>query len=208
MREKRNPLKAPGMQAYMKHHFHFLGLQKAERLAVTDPFIKEKCHSGTIDTDFVRELWSLPEREIQYTALHYLGKMKKHLKEEHLSFLKELISTKSWWDTVDSIAPLVGSLVLHYPGLKENKLVFWTEDRDLWVRRVSIIFQLKYKRETDTRFLSRAILANFDTGEFFLNKAIGWALREYSKTDPEWVRNFISAHKLHSLSIREGSKYI
>lgn len=208
LRENVNPQKASGMQAYMKHLFPFLGLQKAERQKISGPFIREKCKEAFIDTDFITALWELPEREFQYCALQYLGKLEKFLKSEHLPFLKQLILTKSWWDTVDSIAPLAGALVIRYPELKTNEISEWIMDPELWVRRVSIIFQLKYKEQTDREFLSRAILANCNTKEFFLNKAIGWALREYSKTNPVWVRAFIDTHRLNSLSRREGSKYI
>jgi len=208
LRAGRDPGKAAGMEAYMKHHFIFLGLQKTERLQIGDPYIRDKSGEKQIDWSFVQRLLDLPEREFQYTALHYLGKMQNSLHKTDIPRLKSYICAKSWWDTVDSIAPLVGSVNLHFPEIKKEFLSDWFRDPDLWVRRASIIFQLKYKSDTDTEFLSRAILNNCSGKEFFLNKAIGWALREYSKTDPAWVRAFIQRHALHPLSVREGSKYI
>ncbi|MDD3716756.1 MAG: DNA alkylation repair protein [Candidatus Marinimicrobia bacterium] len=204
----RDPGKAAGMKAYMRHQFAFLGMQKSERLQISDPFIKIKWREEHIDWSFVQRLWDLPEREFQYTALHYLGKMQKYLHKTDIPRLKSFICAKSWWDTVDSIAPLVGSVNLRFPESKKEYLWDWIRDPDFWVRRVSILFQLKYKSETDTEFLSTAILNNCTNKEFFLNKAIGWALREYSKNNPEWVRIFIKKHTLHPLSVREGSKYI
>ncbi|MBN2780809.1 MAG: DNA alkylation repair protein [Candidatus Marinimicrobia bacterium] len=207
LRSHADPRKAGGMEAYMKHRFPFLGLQKAPRLAVTDPFLKEKCRENAVDWDLVSQLWDQPEREFQYTALNYLWKMKRQLGKADIPRLKALIESKSWWDTVDSIALLIGEIVRRHPEVQADVLTAWIQDPDLWVKRVSILFQLKYKRDTDTAFLSKAILANCTTKEFFLNKAIGWALREYSKTDPDWVRHFLSGHTLHPLSLREGGKY-
>lgn len=202
------PGKATGMEAYMKHQFAFLGLQKTERLQISDPFIEMKSREKPIDWSFVQCLWDLPEREFQYTALNYLGKMQKYLQKADIPRLKSYICAKSWWNTVDSVAPHVGTLSVRYLELKTKELVEWTGDPDLRVRRVSIIFQLKFKYQTDTEFLSNAILANCNTKAYFLNKAIGWALREYAKSNPEWVRDFLKGHTLHPLSYREGSKHL
>jgi 3-methyladenine DNA glycosylase AlkD len=122
--------------------------------------------------------------------------------------IEKLITTKSWWDSVDAINIVVGHIAMKYPEVKEGILSKWKKSDNIWLNRVSIVFQLKYKEKTDTEFLSKAILHNSKTDEFFINKAIGWALREYSKTNKEWVRNFIESHELSKLSVREGSKYI
>ena len=97
---------------------------------------------------------------------------------------------------------------MEYPEVKKDYLTKWIESNNIWLNRVSIIFQLKYKEKTDIQFLSKAILSNSETNDFFINKAIGWALREYSKTNKEWVKNFIHKNTLHPLSVREGSKYL
>ena len=97
---------------------------------------------------------------------------------------------------------------MKYPEVKESIISRWIKSDNIWLNRISIIFQLKYKEKTDTEFLSRAIIHNSKTDEFFINKAIGWALREYSKTNKEWVKEFIKCNELSKLSVREGSKYI
>jgi 3-methyladenine DNA glycosylase AlkD len=124
--------------------------------------------------------------------------------------LEKLITTKSWWDAVDVIDAYVGDLCLRYPELKETVISKWMVSQNIWLKRVSIDFQLRFKDKTDTNILSRAILTNTGTREFFVNKAIGWSLREYSKINPDWVRLFIDTHRdrLSALSIKEGSKYL
>lgn len=115
-----------------------------------------------------------------------------------------LISTKSWWDTVDAIAPKpVGKIAASYPEVIEETLDGWAVHENMWLRRAAILFQLKYKEKTDDALLYRYILKNADSKEFFIQKAIGWALREYSKTNPASVKEFIENHKLAPLSVRE-----
>lgn len=203
-----NPEKAVGMKAYMKHKFEYLGLQKPERAQLRKDFLKEQKASGSLDWNIVWTLWKQPEREFQYLALAYLDTMSDLMSKEDIFNIEKLIVSKSWWDSVDGTITMTGRLVRRFPDLKENVIKRWINEKNIWLKRISILFQLKYKVETDTEFLSDAILANCGTKEFFVNKAIGWALREYSKTDPEWVRNFIKNNNLHTLSIREGSKYV
>jgi 3-methyladenine DNA glycosylase AlkD len=122
--------------------------------------------------------------------------------------LERLITTKSWWDSVDSIAPLVGELARKYPELVEENINHWSKHDNYWLRRASILFQLKYKDETNEALLYDYMVKNADSKEFFIQKAIGWALREYSKTNPKSVKAFIEGNQLAPLSIREGSKYL
>ena len=196
------------MESYMKNHFSFLGIPKPLRAQLSKPFLKEKTKVKIIDWDFVFQMFEKSEREFQYLAMEYLRKLEKTLQKSDIEMLEKLIKTKSWWDSVDALAPLVGVLCQKHPVLKEEVLMNWMESSDIWLKRVSIIFQLKYKDQTDTEFLKKAILRNNMTKEFFLNKAIGWALRQYSKFNPDWVKIFISTHSLSPLSIREGSKYL
>ncbi|MEA2077388.1 MAG: DNA alkylation repair protein [Candidatus Marinimicrobia bacterium] len=203
-----NSEKAAGMKAYMKNKFEFLGLQKPERIALRKTYLKELKAEEKIDWNIVWTLWDQPEREFQYLALAYLDTMKNFLEENDINKMEKLIVNKSWWDSVDGIAPLVGFMNIKYPTLKQGKINAWINEANIWLIRVSIIFQLKYKENTDTTFLSKTILWNCGTKEFFINKSIGWALREYSKTDPDWVRIFINNNTLHSLSVREGGKYV
>ncbi len=198
--------KAVGMAAYMKNQFAFLGLQKTERAALSRSFLAHKKKQAAVDWDFIFRCFELPEREFQYLAVSYLLAVEGRLGANDIGHIETLIVTKPWWDTVDMLAGVAGDIVLRHDETKEEVVAKWMQSDNLWLRRVSILFQLKYKDKTDTAFLSRAILFNCDTKEFFLNKAIGWALREYSKTDAEWVRQFIGAHSLSALSVREASK--
>lgn len=207
-RAARDPEKAAGMKAYMKHKFEYMGLQKPVRVALRKDFLKEQKATKVIDWNIVWILWEQPEREFQYLALAYLDTMKAFLEKNDILKIEKLIISKSWWDSVDGTVNMTGYLNQKYPELKSTVITRWISEENIWLKRISIIFQLKYKTDTDTEFLSKAILANCATKEFFINKAIGWALREYSKTDPKWVRNFIANHELHSLSVREGSKYV
>ncbi|WP_321307891.1 DNA alkylation repair protein [Marinifilum fragile] len=196
------------MSAYMKCRFPFLGLPKPKRDELSKGFLRKVTKDKMIDWNLVNYLWELPEREFQYLALDYLGKLKKELEKKDISKLEQLIITKSWWDSVDSLAPLVGVLCKKYPELKTEILSDWIISSNIWLKRVSILFQLKYKNDVDTQFLSKTIIANNLSNEFFVNKAIGWALRQYSKFNPDWVKEFISKYPLSPLSIREGSKYL
>ncbi len=207
--ENKNEERAVQMAAYMKNKFPFLGIPKPERAKLQKDFIKQAKKKGSIDWALVFKLWEMPQREFQYLAVDYLQALKNFLQKGDIDQVKTLIITKSWWDTVDSIAQnLVGQLCLKYPELIESHILKWAQSENIWLVRVAIIFQLKYKEKTDTKLLGLIIKQNCDTKEFFINKAIGWALRQYSKTNKEWVKQFIENNQLHPLSVREGSKYL
>ncbi len=203
-----DPAMASGMAAYMKNQFAFLGLQKPQRAALSREFLAAKKKEKAVDWDFIFKCFELPEREFQYLAVDYLLGVKSRLEADDMRRMETLIVTRSWWDTVDTLAVIAGDIVLRHQELKEQVVAGWMVSDNLWLRRTSILFQLKYKPRTDTEFLSRAVLRSCGTKEFFLNKAIGWALREYSKTDAQWVREFLAAHTLSALSVKEASKYI
>jgi 3-methyladenine DNA glycosylase AlkD len=200
--------KAKQMSAYMQNKFPFLGIQAPVRKSLSTTYFKT-LNETKVDFNFINQCWDLDEREYQYLAIDYLRKFEKYLKEEDLLNIKILITTKSWWDSVDSLTRVVGDLALKYPILNET-LLEWSLDDNMWLRRMAIIHQLLRKKKTDTLLLEKIIVNNLNNTQFFINKAIGWALRDYSKTDAQWVRNFIDKYKngLSSLSIREGSKYI
>lgn len=206
--KNRNEENAVPMAKYMKNQFPFLGLKKPDRTALSKGFLNEKKKDKEIDWDFIFRCYELPEREFQYLAIDYMSKVANLFQPDDMKKIEKLITKKSWWDTVDAISPIVGHIAMKYPEIKETILTKWMESDNIWLKRVSILFQLKYKDKTDTEFLKKAILKNANTNEFFINKAIGWALREYSKTNKEWVRSFIENNKLSKLSVREGSKYI
>lgn len=202
------PERAAPMAAYMKNQFPFLGIGKPERAALEAPFIRQAVKAGAADWPFIRRLWTLPEREFQYCAVDHLLALGKLLAKDAIEEIEGLITAKSWWDTVDSLSVVVGTLCANYPELVASHILRWSVSPNSWLARTAILFQRKYKTATDRELLGRIITQNTGSKEFFINKAIGWALREYSKTDPAWVRAFIAGHRLHPLSMREGSKYL
>lgn len=204
----RNEEQAVPMAKYMKNLFPFLGLKKPERLSVSKKFLKERKKDINIDWEFIQQCFEMPEREFQYLAIEYMESVVDLFTPIDMLQIEQLLMTKSWWDSVDAINKVVGHIAMKYPQVKENFISKWIKSDNIWLNRISIIFQLKYKEKTDTEFLSKAIKYNSQSAEFFVDKAIGWALREYSKTNKEWVRDFIESNELSKLSIREGSKYI
>jgi len=207
--EHRNQGQAEIMSAYMKHKFLFLGIQKPQRAELQKEFVKQAKKQQTIDWEFVFRLWDLPEREFQCLAVDYLLALKNSLEKSDLDRIKRLIITKSWWDSVDGLATnIIGSLCAKYPELIQSHILSWAESDDIWLVRVGILFQLKYKEYTDTELLKLIINRNSHSKEFFIAKAIGWALREYSKTNKEWVKSFLESNTLQPLSVREASKYL
>lgn len=197
------------MNAYMKNQFDFLGLPSAARSLIFEKYYKQIKQSKEIDWEFVFKCWDFGYRELKYIAVDYLLRKHKYLTDKDIDNLKNLITTKSWWDTVDGFNRIFGTLLINYPAVKET-MMNWSTDDNIWLRRTAIICQLNLKEKTDTTMLEKIICNNFGTSEFFINKAIGWSLRQYSKTNPIWVRDFIQRHfdKLSKLSIKEGSKYI
>jgi len=154
-------------------------------------------------------LWDLPHREYQKAALDILENVKKTLLPTDMEWLEKLIVTKSWWDTVDALAPnIMGYLFQTFPELIQQYPENWIESDNIWLQRSAILFQLKYKLETDDELLFRYILRRADSNEFFVQKAIGWVLREYAKTEPEKIRTFVEQHELKALSRREALKHL
>ncbi len=202
--------RAKEMSAYMKGQFPFVGVQAPMRRELGKAFIKKINISelGKLES-FVYQLWDLPEREYQYIALQLLEHVRNNLTPSHLEFLIDLVVKKSWWDTIDWLAPkVIGTLLSNYPELIEEYIPIWIESENIWINRTAILFQLRYKSETDFALLTNIIDRLKHKNEFFVKKAIGWALREYSKTDAEAVSKYISQANLLPLSEKEGLKYI
>ncbi|WP_409252332.1 DNA alkylation repair protein [Bacillus sp. SCS-153A] len=198
------------MKAYLRNQFEFLGIKTPERKELLSAFIKEHGNPDLNELpQTVRILWEQPEREFQYAALSLLDKQRRKLHSEHLTLLEELVVTKSWWDTIDSIASrLAGFVIKKYPEEGEGYLKRWISSENFWLNRTAIIHQLSYKGDTDEEKLFSYIKQHSSSKEFFIEKAIGWALREYSKTAPETVVQFIEKEDLRPLSKREGLKYL
>ena len=207
--ENRNELLAESMSKYMKDKFRFLGVRGTTRTEIYKKYFPDTRKTKIIDWDFVESCWNKEEREFQYVVVYYLKAMQKFLKREDISRLKYLIVTKSWWDTVDLLAKVIGSLVIRIEGY-DKIMLEWSKDSNIWLRRVAILYQLSLKDKVDEIILDKVLVNNLSDSEFFINKAIGWALRDYSKYNPEWVREFIKKNKdnMANLSIREASKYI
>lgn len=207
-RNAADPVKAAPMSAYMRNQFSYLGISTPERKKLSQEFLKT-LKQNDIDWAFVFSCWEMPEREFQYLAVEYLTRQKAKLTDSDIPNLRILIITKSWWDTVDGLDVIVGDIALRHPEVSQI-LLTWSTDENIWLRRAAIDHQLGRREKTDIRLLEKIIINNLGQKEFFIIKAIGWSLREYSKTNPEWVREFIERHReaLSSLSIREASKYI
>jgi 3-methyladenine DNA glycosylase AlkD len=204
-----NEERAKRMSAYMKNLFPFAGIPSPLRKSLSKEFLKHKFTDEAEIRSAVKQLWDLPEREFQYLAIELMSRKKKYWTEEWLGLIENLILSKSWWDTVDGLAAsIAGIYFLKFPGKKKQSINQWIASENMWLNRTAIIFQLKYKKDVDQHLLTESILRHNNSGEFFHQKAIGWALRQYSKFNPEWVARFLKEHQLKPLSIREASKYL
>jgi len=193
----------------MKNKFLFLGIKKPKRAELTKQFLTEVAKShGSKYPEVVLALWEMPEREFQYVAMDLLWKVKRHWQTEHVWLCERLIMSKSWWDTVDFLAVrALGEYLKDKPELLREKMSEWTRSRNLWLNRTAILVQLKYKSKTNKDWLLQAIEPHVQSKEFFHQKAIGWALREYAYTDLAWVKSTCEALPLSNLSIREALKH-
>jgi 3-methyladenine DNA glycosylase AlkD len=203
-----DPGKAAPMSAYMRDKFQFLGIPAPERKILSREFLKT-AGKKPVDWNFVSKCWQQPEHEFQYLAKDYLSKLAAALTPADVPKLRELAAQKSRRDTIDGLDVIVGGIAIRFPEVNAT-LLTWSVDENIWLRRIAIDHQLMRKEKTNTVLLARIIENNFGSPEFFINKAIGWSLRDYSKTNPDWVRGFVESHrdKMAALSIREASKYI
>ena len=201
-----DPEKAGRMAAYMKGKFAFLGIQTPPRRQASLPLIRA-FHGNLIEA--AQALWALPQREYQYVAIDLLRHHGKRLGSEHLPALEELVQGNAWWDTVDSLAVTIGGIVFRQPELA-RRMDILIASPDLWLRRVALLHQLEWKEHTDQARLFDYCRQCANEKEFFIRKAIGWALRQYARTEPEAVRSFLAAHRknLSGLSFREASKHL
>lgn len=224
-RQYKNEENAEKQAAYLRHQFEFIGLKTPERRLLAKDFLKEKKADKQIDWELVFEFWNLPEREFQYLALDYLHQMKKWLIFDDMEKIKKLTVSKSWWDTVDALDELVGHLLLtgRKQATENDSIAYeqvktlvkeWAQAENFWLRRIAIDCQLSFKNQTDLELLSynieKNLLGSSFADEFFITKAIGWALRDLAKTNSAWVIKFIEEHenKMAKLSIREASKHL
>jgi 3-methyladenine DNA glycosylase AlkD len=199
---RRDTTYARWIEAYMRHQFPFLGLKSHVRHLVQKPFLPH------LEKKMVHILWSEPEREFQYTALDLL--LETGFEANDLPLLQELITSRSWWDTVDTLATKhCGLFFRAFPD--SQKTVFtWLTHENLWLRRSALLFQLRYKEATDETLLFNSCRRCASDPNPFIQRAIGWTLREYSKTAPRRVKSFLQheQRRLSCLTIREASQYL
>lgn len=209
MIQHKNEEQARQMSKYMLNKFEYIGIKTPERRKIFKNFFKEYKNKEKIDWEFVNNCWENKYREFQYVAADYLKNMKDKLTIDDIPKLKQFILKKSWWDTIDNLDMTIGALALKDSNV--NKILLeWSLDENIWLRRIAIDHQLLRKEKTNTELLEKILKNNLGQTEFFINKAIGWALRDYSKTNPKWVKNFIEKNKekMAKLSIKEASKYL
>ena len=212
LRAQADPERARGMQAYMKSSMPYLG--------VPVPTVRRLTRAAAVryppaDVDDLGQracaLWRNADfREERYAATELTGLRMAGGRLELLGLWREMIVTGAWWDHVDAVAHRIGDLLVAHPDDLTPLLKDWSRDPDRWLRRSSIICQLSLKSRTDVLLLQEVILVNAADQEFFVRKAIGWALRDYARTDPEWVRSFVADHAavLSPLSRREALKHL
>jgi 3-methyladenine DNA glycosylase AlkD len=194
----------------MRNQFEYFGMEAKLWRHIVKTHIKTKPAPAYSELPpIITELWQLPQREYQYAAVEIMAAQKKLWQPDIIELIEYCIVHKSWWDTVDHIASeLTGDYFNLFPEQVKPVTSRWNKSLNIWLQRSSIMFQKFYKKETDTALLSAYILNLANSNEFFVQKAIGWALREYGKTDPGWVKKFVGANKLSNLSCKEALKRI
>lgn len=210
MIENKDDKKAVNMAAYLKNKFDCYGIKSPVRNEFQREWFNAVKSSDADIWDLIYRLWDKDQREYQYVAIDLMKRIpKKDIKKEDYKYLEELITSKSWWDTVDSLASNYGGRYFEkFPEMKEKVIGRWRQSDDFWLNRTCLIFQLKYKDKVDFDLLKDLIIQFLPNREFFIQKAIGWSLRQYSKFNPEGVRQFLKEVKLDGVALREASKYI
>jgi len=208
--ENANPVFALQMNAYMRNQYPFFGIKAPEQLQIRKDFLNDHGlpEIGQL-TNLIKEFWEQSEREFQHFGMALSDKYSRKTNVDFIETMEYMIVTKSWWDTVDFIAAnLVGAHFKRFPELIPVYTKKWMDSGNIWLQRSALLFQLKYKKNTDTELLFVLIEKLKDSKEFFIRKAIGWVLREYSKTDPVTVCGFVDSHQLQPLSRKEALKVI
>lgn len=205
-----NDEKAAKQKAYMRNQFNFFGLGAEEYNKLKKEFLlKHGTPPPTEIENVIQQMWHQPEREFQYFAMSLLEKHIKNTNKEIIHLIEYLIVNKSWWDTIDMIASkIAGDYFRKYNEEIPIYIEKWMASGNFWLQRTCLLFQLKYKSETDQKLLFSLIVKLSDENEFFIRKAIGWALREYSKTNPQAVLQFVASHQLKPLSQKEALKVV
>jgi 3-methyladenine DNA glycosylase AlkD len=210
--KNRNEFEAEGMSRYMKNRFTYFGIKKPKRAVIQKQWfsIIPKDFTQEHKRELVLELWQKEEREFHYVAMDFMAKWKdKELVSEDSEFIEFLLTNHSWWDSVDALASnYLGRYLRLFPIQRETVIKSWRKSENRWLRRSCLIFQLRYKSQTNFELLKSIILEFKHEKEFFIQKAIGWSLREYAKTNPVSVRNFVEESGIQGLAKREALKHI
>lgn len=197
------------MKRYMRDQFAFLGIKTPQRTLVLRSFLAAEGMTANI-RNVALALWKEHNRECQYVACVLLRKQRRQLTMDDVPLFEHLITTKSWWDTVDAIVPnVVGVLALESHATRELALR-WIESENIWLQRSAILLQLTYKAATDEQLLFDLVLRRASSTEFFVRKAAGWALRQYAYVQPQHVQQFVLQHRnvLSVLTAREALKHL
>lgn len=206
-----DPVQAARMSAYMCEQFAFLGIPTPARRAALGPLLRElKGADPALLLDTADALWQAPQRECQYAAIDLLAAHVKQFDETHIDALLGLVRRVSWWDTVDALAVLIGSVVRADKAPRQPRMDQAVRHADLWTRRVAMLHQLGWRADTDSARLFGYALRLAHEDDFFIRKAMGWALRNYARHDPEAVRAFLRAQgdTLSPLTRREAGKHL
>ena len=205
-----SPKIALEQKAYMRNQFEYYGLKATERREIQKPFfVKEYLPKKDELDNLVKSLWEKPQRDYQYFAQELAFKYVKQFEKKDIALFEYMVTHKSWWDTVDFIAAkLMGDYFKKFPDQRAVYVEKWLNSNNIWLQRSALLFQLKYKENLDTTLLSSIINSLLGSKEFFINKAIGWILREFSKTNPKWVIEFTSKTALSNLSNKEALRLI
>lgn len=204
-----NPEYGAKQSAYLRHKFEFYGIRHPQIKSIVKEITKNKIlPQDTNLQNLITNLINSKQRELHHVALLITEKVLKKQEVDFIKKLEEIITTNSWWDTVDHAAKLVGMHFQRYPDLIIPTTEKWMESDNMWLQRVSIIFQLRYREKTDWELLQKYILAVSDSKEFFLQKAAGWALRQYSRTAPDRVVAFVQDYELPKLTQKEALRLL
>ncbi len=202
-----DPQRAPAMRAYMRDQFYYFGIGTPQRRTAVKPLLKTLAGAGA-DTllAYAWALWKLPQREYQYVALDLLAMHWKELSAQNIPQLLELAQNKSWWDTVDALAAIVNDVLRYTHDQMDAAL----QHENMWVRRIAVLHQLGWRDKADEQRLFKYALTLSHEKEFFIQKAMGWALRDYARHNPEAVRAFTLKEKsrLAALTYREANKHL
>ncbi len=209
LKRNANLEKSVSMKKYMKEQGEFLGISSPVRKEITKEWMKVRWETESENFDFFHLLWNAPHREFHYLGMEWAHKQKLWKSEKFLSILEHCIHSRPWWDTLDFIAAnWAGGYFSTFPEKREEVLSTWISHSHFWFNRVAILHQLTYKSKTDESWLERSMLPHIQQKEFFIRKSIGWALRQYARTSPDWVKAFVEKHPLSNLSKREALKHL